>query len=167
MTSPPWLRWFAAAAIVLLAAYLDLRPPSGMDYPFAVDPAEPGQAVAVEWRTVPDGLLPSAESNLKGAAARRIGAGDPLVDGSLRAGPVAPADWWAVPAALPVGADVGSQVLIVVHNPPTQTLGVVVRSGSVGGFGNESDGLVAVSPDAAAAVAIALAAQQATVLVEP
>ena len=167
MTSPPWLRWFAAASIVLLAAYLDLRPPSGVEYPYAADTAAPGQTVPVEWRIVPVGILPSPDVDLSGRAARHIAAGDPLVEGSLRIGEPTPAGWWATPAALPAGAEVGTQVLIVVHSPPMQALGIVVQAGTGGGFGGERDGLVAVSPESAAAVATALAGQQATVLIEP
>jgi len=166
LTRPPFLRWFAAAAVIAGAAYMDLTGPPGESYPFVAEPADTGQSVAVEWRRVPRGVLPP-HADVSGVARQHLKAGTPLVAGLLEAAPVVPGNWWAVSVELPITATAGDDVMITTRAPDLQVVGIVVAPSTSTGFGSATPGLVAFPPDRAAAIANAIAEQRATILVRP
>ncbi len=68
---PPYLRWAAAALLVLGALAWDLRSPAVELRPFASRPVRAGEALdasAVAWREVPAGLLALPQVDPGGAA---------------------------------------------------------------------------------------------------
>ena len=166
LTRPPYWRWLAAAAVVAIAAYMDLSGPHREAYPFAAEASGSGDTVVVEWRQVPRGVLP-AHGDISGVAVRPLAAGTPLVSGLLAPPRVIPDDWWAVAMELPTTAVAGSDVLITTRAPELQVIGIVVTPTASSGFGSLSPGLVAVPPADAATIATALADHRATVLVRP
>ena len=127
---PPYLRWAAALALVAGALAWDLRPPSVEPRPFLtadVAAGDPVPADAVEWRDVPTGLFPAADLT-RPVAAVDLTAGTPLVGAVLRSPVAAPAGWWEVPVAVGAHAAAGDEVLLVVVDPPTTVLGLVVTA---------------------------------------
>lgn len=153
---PPYLRWIAAGAILLIGLLMDLRGPDLEKYPFAAESLPPGEPVdeAVEWRDVPTGLLPTWNQPVSGIAASTVAAGDPLLP-SLLAEVVVPDGWWTVPIPLPVVAPPGTR-LRVRHGSAGELIdGIVVGAGDANGF--EPVGMVAFPADAASTVAAAAA----------
>lgn len=165
-TRPPYWRWFAAAAAVAAAAYVDLTGPPGESYPYVAESVDTGESVSVEWRTVSRGVLPQ-HGNISGVARHHLEAGTPLVAGLLESASAVPGDWWAVPAELPLTAAPGGDVMITTRSPELQVVGIVVTPSTSSGFGSIAPGLVAVPPDHAAAIAGALAEHRATILIRP
>jgi hypothetical protein len=166
LARPPYWRWLAAAAVLATALYLDLTGPPTERYPFVDASVGAGEAVVVEWRDVPRGLLPP-HGGTSGIAGRALAAGTPLVDGLLEPAAVVPQDWWAVTVELPADVNAGREVMITTRAPDLQAVGIVVTPPTTSGFGSLSPGLVAFPPDHAPAIANALAERRATVLVRP
>ncbi len=166
LTPPPYWRWLAAAALIAVAAYMDLSGPPMEKYPFVAEAVGSGEPIVVEWRDVPRGMLPPP-GGLSGAAHEPLVAGTPLVNGLLETASTVPADWWAVAVELPATATAGSDVMITTRAPSLQVVGIVVTPPTGSGFGPVSPGLVAFPPDQAAPIAAALAEHRATILVRP
>ena len=166
LSRPPYWRWLAAAAVVAIAAYMDLSGPPRDAYPFAADASGSGDTVVVEWRQVPRGVLPP-HGDISGVAVQPLAAGTPLVSGLLAAPRAIPNDWWAVAVELPTTAVAGSDVLITTRAPELRVIGIVVTPAASSGFGLLSPGLVAIPPAEAATIANALADHRATILVRP
>ncbi|MCP3975870.1 MAG: hypothetical protein GY720_15425 [bacterium] len=164
MARPPYWRWLGAAAVIVLAAYMDLSGPATEQYPFVASDANIGELPEIEWREIPVGVLPTY-GDLTGVAGSRLDAGTPLSRGLLVPLDAVPADWWSMPADLPPQATVGSRVLIAMFNPEMEVEGVVVAAASASTFGGHSPGLLAVPPQHAAAVAAALSQHRATLLI--
>ena len=165
---PPYLRWAAGALIVLAALYLELRPSTMVDHPFAATDIAAGDAVggdSVGWRRIPAGILAVPDLG-GGVAARAVAAGSPLLPGDLASGPLIPAGWWSVPMAIP-HAPPGTPVRLVLTASGTTVDGVVVATPDDDGFGLEPQGLVAVPGEAAGLVAVATANRDVIVLVAP
>ncbi|MFQ5555478.1 MAG: SAF domain-containing protein [Acidimicrobiia bacterium] len=166
---PPYLRWFAAGSLVVAAFLIDLRKGATTPHPFARADIARGMPIEepdVAWENVPIGLLPAPD--LAGAVtARALRAGQPILPHDLGLVEPIPADWWAVPLAMPATAAPGSSVLLVLVHPPRSVPGIVVEPGSVGAFGVAEAGLVAIPGDAATAVATAATRGELTVLIEP
>jgi len=167
---PPYLRWAAAAVLVLGAFAWDQRAPAAALHPFAARPVLAGEALdatAVAWREVPAGLL--AAPDLDGVtAAVDLEAGDPLVAAVLRRGAAAPEGWWEVPVAVGAHAAAGDEVLLVVIDPPLTVRGLVVSAqhGDAYSLGYRP-AVVAVPEEAAAVVAAAAAAGTLVAAVAP
>jgi hypothetical protein len=166
LSRPPYWRWLGAVLIVAAALYLDLTGPPTESYPFVAEPAGPGEALQVEWRVVPTGLLPDP-GPLPAIAWRAVDAGVPLVPGAAGHAPPAPEDWWALEIDLPASAGMGEAVLVAVHDPATEVAGIVVQPSTRAGFGSATPGMIAVPAEHAATVAVAVAENRATVLVRP
>lgn len=164
---PPYLRWLVAAMIVVAAVVWDLDTTRTEPHPFAARPLERGVLLTegdVTWRNVPVGLL--AQPDLSAAVpAVDVSAGEPIVPSLLGSHDPVPADWWAVAVPLPSGVPVGARVRLVVATGTVDGIVVTVAPDEIGSFA--TDGLVAVSPDHADAVARAVAEGDATVLVAP
>ncbi|MDP8958908.1 MAG: hypothetical protein M3N51_06860 [Actinomycetota bacterium] len=176
---PPYLRWVAAALIVVAAVAVELRRPATTLHPFLKVAVTGGESLgeeAIEWREVPAGLLPLPE--LSGAvAARAAPAGEPLLPSSVAVeGQAAvPENWWALPLALPPRAFPGDPVQLVVVpidplEEPLSVPGLVVERAvdSDDPFApSEPAGLVAVPGEASASVAAAAAEGRVMVTVAP
>ena len=116
----------------------------------------PVTADRIEWREIPAGVIEIPELDAR-VAAVDLEAGTPLTTAMLRTADTAPADWMAIPVAVPSAAPVGSDVQLVLTATGETVPGRVVLSASNSGFGFEEAGLVAVPPEHVAAVAIAAA----------
>jgi hypothetical protein len=155
---PPYLRWLAAALVVLGALAWDLRTaPTGL-YPFAARPIEAGLALDaddVEWREIPDGIL-TAPSLDGVVAAVDVAAGEPITAGVLGQPTVVPDGWVTLPLDVGAPAPPGAEVLLIVVDPPGSVPGILVRSQVGDPYSlDTSPALVAVPEDRAVAVAAA------------
>ncbi len=164
---PAALRWVAIAVLLAGAAYLDLRPAPTTPHPFAaaaIDAGTPIEESDVAWREIPRGLLPMPE--LAGAVAGHdLLPGDPLLPSSVTAVAPLPADWWAVPLALPARAVPGSPLRAVMHGGGEVVDGVVVAAPSPEDY--EAIGLAAFPAEAATRVAAAVMTSDVVVLLAP
>lgn len=165
MQRPPYLRWAAAALLLLAALLWDLRSVPTTMHPFLTSAVAEGEVIpadGVEWRRVPEGLLPVADP-AQGIAATDLDAGDPIVPSSLTTAPEVPNDWWLVPVAIGQHARPGDAVLLVIVDPPTSVPGTVVTAQSGDRYSTDfRPAAVAVPGDAAPLVAAA--AQQGMVV---
>jgi hypothetical protein len=169
LTRPPYLRWAAAALLLIAALAWDLRGRSGEPYPFAARSIAAGTVIEeadVEWRTVPAGVLAIPDLSTP-IAARAIPEGEPILPSAVDAEAGTPAGWWAVPVALPAAAGVGSRVRLIATDTRVESEGIVVATGSSDLLSISDAGLVAVPPERATAIATAAIAGTLIVLVEP
>lgn len=166
MSRPPYWRWLGAALIVATALYLDLTGPPTESYPFVAEAAEAGEALQVEWRAVPAGLLPEP-GHLPPIAWRALDEGVPLVPGAAGNAPPAPEDWWALEIELPSMAAMGEAVLVAVRDPAAEIAGIVVQPSARGSFGSADPGMIAVPAEHAATVAVAVAENRVSVMIRP
>lgn len=165
---PPYLRWFAAAALIVAALTWDLSERATEPFPFAATDLERGQTITpddIAWRQVPVGslLLPSLENATASVA---IIEGDPLVTSLISASSSIPLNSWAVPVPLPMGAVPGTSVNLV-FSDGTDVPGVIIQPATEDSLGFTSEGLVAVADAAANAVALAAANGELVVLIQP
>lgn len=162
----PWGRWLLALLIAAIAVYIEVRPEGSVDAPFSTVVISPGDVVDetnTEMRRVPVGLLDSAERGM--VATRQIPPGSPVMSADVgEPGEAVPPGWWVVGVTLPVGAEVGSEVRLVLLDSGTEVAGVVAHPGSDDPFA-AADGGVAVPPDSSADVAVASADGRLAVLI--
>ncbi len=165
---PPYLRWLAAGGLVVSAFLWDISERATEAFPFATAELTRGQLITdenVEWRQMPVGSL--AIPDLVGAtAAVTIQSGDPIVTSLVSAEAQHGLNGWAVPVSLPVGAARGTAVKLVFPDG-SDVLGVVIEPATADPLGFDSTGLVAVTAEAANAVAIAAANGDLVVLIAP
>ena len=165
---PPYLRWFAAAALVVAAIVWDMSERATEPFPFAATDVTRGQTITpetVQWRQVPLGSL--AFPPLEGAiAVVAIEAGDPIVPSLVASEAVVPPNGWAVPVPLPVGAMPGTPVNLVFADG-TDAPGTIIQPATEDALGFITDGLVAVDNGFANAVALAAANGELVVLIQP
>jgi SAF domain len=169
LTRPPYLRWAAAALILVGALVWDLRGRTGVLYPFAAVPISAGAAIGegdVEWRTVPNGLMAPPDLAVP-IAARAIDSGEPILPSALDTGGGVPAGWWSVPVTLPSAATVGTRVRLIATEANVEADGVVVAAGTSDLLSISDAGLVAVPPERATPIARAAADGTLLVLVAP
>jgi len=128
MQRPPYLRWAAAAILIAGSAAWELRPEPTDLVPFLITGVPAGDTIEesdLEWREVPAGLVAAPDLSHP-VAAVELRAGDPLLPSMLRGRASIPAGWWEVPAIIGAGAAAGDQVLLVVVDPPTTVVGIVM-----------------------------------------
>ena len=171
---PPYLRWAAAALLIITAAWLDLRPEPTVLRPFAAVDLAAGTAIKpsqLEWREVPDDLLPDP-GDPTGTISRWVAAGEPVVPSALSSDrAVAPEGWWTLETRLPQGAYPGQAVHLIllpseIDTAPHSIPGVVIASAPEGdplAF-EELPGLVAV-PGESATIAAAAVAERAVAVI--
>ena len=164
----PYLRWFAAAALLVAALAWDLAERATGPFPFAATDLKRGQTIAPEdiaWRQVPIGsmVLPRLEGATASVA---IIEGDPLVASLIATSSSLPLHSWAVPVPLPIGAVPGTPVKLVFPDG-TDVAGVIIQPATEDSLGFTSDGLVAVEDAAANAVALASSNGELVVLIQP
>ncbi len=165
---PPYLRWFAAASVVVAAFTWDASQRATAPFPFAAVDLARGQPITmedIEWRQIPAGTLvmPLLDGT---SAATAILAGDPLVVSLISTSPPLPDDTWAVPVVLPLGAGIGMTVRLVFIDG-TATPGVIIQPATEDSLGLVTHGLVAVPESVADSVALASANGDLVVLLEP
>lgn len=166
---PPYLRWAAAAALVVVAMALELRQTPTVEHPFAATDLQRGDTVtsgSLEWREIPESVLPLPKLDAEVVLTVDLPKGEPLLPSQLAAGRLAPANWWSVPIALPVGVPTGVLVQLVDTATGMAVDGIVTAPPSDDPFAVEPAGLVAVPADTAAEVATADAAGSLIVLVQ-
>jgi hypothetical protein len=162
----PWGRWALVVLVASTAVYIEFRPETTIEAPFATMPITMGDVVDetnTESRRVPVGLFDPAE--LGEVAKRAIPAGAPVLASDVtEQGDTIPAGWWVIGVTLPAGTDVGEEVRLVLLDSGDEVPGVVANPGSDDPFA-AADGGVAVPPDSSAQAAVAAAAGRVAVLV--
>jgi SAF domain len=166
---PPYLRWMAASALVVVALAFEISGPDVVRYPFVLRTVATGESVQPDdlaWRDVPVGLLPAA-SDVVGPAARSLRVGDPFIGGSVTSGSAIPEGWWVVAAPIPGSAPPGATVRLVAVDDGFAVDGIVTATGVDTGFGDVSIGSVAVPETAAVRISLAVSSDRLVVLVAP
>jgi len=174
-TRPPYLRWAGAALILIVAAWIDLRPADTIAYPFAAADIAPGASIDaehIEWRQAPKGLLPS-NLEIGGTARHAIAAGEPILPSQMSdVRPEIPDGWWALSTKLPESVVAGQSLRIVITGfgvGPQAVPGIVIEPPPPADPLGYKDpvGLVAVPGDFATAVAASAAEGNLSVLIGP
>lgn len=164
---PPYLRWAAAALLIVGAGWWDLRSSATTQYPFAATEILQGtelDAQAIEWRSVRGFPEPP---DPRGVAAVDIPAGQPLTAAVLGSHVVVPDGWWIVPLDVP-GALPGDEVLVVITDPQLSVPGMVVALQRGDRFSlDHRPATVAVPGDMAPVVAAASQAGYVVTVVKP
>ncbi|MDH3193912.1 MAG: hypothetical protein OEM40_06295 [Acidimicrobiia bacterium] len=170
---PPYLRWAAAALLVITATWLDVRPQPTVLHPFAAVALTEGTVIEngmIEWRTIPANLLPDPGNPVE-MVSRSVSAGEPLVPSAVsNSRIVAPEGWWTLETRLPRGAHPGQAVqLILLENEtgevPAAIPGMVVAAPVEDPLAFESlAGLIAVPAESATRVAAAVAEARVAVI---
>lgn len=169
---PPYLRYALAIGICTAALWAEFRPHNTVEHPFASQSIPAGSQLEHDlftMRDVPAGLMRPVD--VAGRAQHDIEEGEPLTAGLIESDVVpVPSDWWTLAIAL--GQDVipGDHVRLVLRIEPETIIvdGIVIRAGTSGqdDFGFEQQtAVVAVPPDAASSVAIAVTDHRLTALV--
>jgi hypothetical protein len=169
LTRPPYLRWAAAVAVVVVAFLWDLRGSSDILYPFASSPIAAGAPIAeadVVWRRVPEGTMALPDLS-DPVAARDVPAGEPIVPSAVSGSTTIPKGWWSVPVPLPATAVPGTRIHLVDAASGFETDGIVVAAGSDDLMSFDESGMAAVPPDAATLIAIAAREGTVVILLEP
>ena len=169
LTRPPYLRWAAAVAVVVVAFLWDLRGSSDILYPFASSPIAAGAPIAeadVVWRRVPEGTMALPDLS-DPVAARDVPAGEPIVPSAVSGATTIPNEWWSVPVPLPATAVPGTRIHLVDATSGFETDGIVVAAGSDDLMSFDESGMAAVPPDAATLIAIAAREGTVVILLEP
>ena len=162
----PWGRWFLVGLLAAFALYLEIRPDSSVDMPFATIDIAPGSVIDEsnsEMRPVPAGLFEAAEP---GDVARDlVAAGAPVLASDVsEVNETIPLGWWVVAVTLPDGVTIGDEVRLVLLDSGVEVEGVVAHPGSDDPFA-AADGGVAVPPGNSAEVALAAANGRLAVLI--
>ena len=168
LTRPPYLRWLAASAIVVVAVAWDLSARATTPFPFAAGAISAGTAITddhIEWRELPTGAVQLPELGEGLWASVDIAAGDPIVPSLTTGNAGIPDGWWAVPMRVPPHLGRGAAVRLLL---PTGALvpGIVVAPSVDDAFASPT-GAIAVAEEHLRSVATAAAANTVTVIVEP
>jgi hypothetical protein len=151
--------------VTAIAFWLEIRPDPTIDHPFAVTDIAAGEAIGdhnTELRRVPAGLFDAPEEDAH--ALVDLPAGTPVL--ASQTGPrrlVMPEGWWVVALDVPLNADIGEPVRVILFDENRTVDGFVSAIGSSDGFTSTRGG-VAVAPEAASDVAVAAAAGRLAVL---
>jgi len=168
LSRPPYLRWFAAVAIVLAAFAWDLSGRQTAQYPFAAADLARGTALSedtIEWKTAPSRffLIPDLSD---ATASTAIAKGDPITRSVLSPSISIPDGWWSVPIALPQVTVAGATIRVVLPNGDGVS-GVVVQPATSDNFGSLETATVAFPGGVAELVAQMAALGELVVLIEP
>jgi hypothetical protein len=156
----------AAAVLVVTAVIWDLRGPATVAYPFTTAHTPRGRTVEIEFRHVPEGLLPPPADG--GAAAIDLPAGVPLLASLVAPEVTVPDGWWSVPIDGAGHAAPGDSVMLVSADPPLRFVGLVVTSGQGDRYsGDYRPTLVALPEEEAALASAATALGTLIVAVQP
>ncbi|MEK7252278.1 MAG: SAF domain-containing protein, partial [Actinomycetota bacterium] len=126
---PPYLRWAAAAVLVVGAFLWDLRGAAAEPHPFAARAISAGARLGADdivWRRLPEGAFTVPDLSTA-VAAVDLEAGEPI-SAAVLAGPiVVPDGWWAIPIDVSSHAGPGDEVLLIVVDPPLTLSGIVIE----------------------------------------
>ena len=166
MQTPPWGRWIAAGLIVVGAVWVELRPESSVEHPFASEEIHAGAEIG-DWNTVlkrvPAGLLDPAVPD--GVALTEIATGEPILASSLGGrNEKVPEGWWSIEMALPASARPGDAAQVVLLDAGTAVSAVVVAGATDDPLGSGL-GTVAVPGEHAADVAAAAAEGRVAIMI--
>ncbi|RZV45534.1 MAG: hypothetical protein EX267_05215 [Acidimicrobiia bacterium] len=161
---PPYLRWVAAATLVVGAAMIEFWPTDEAAYPFTSTAVEAGEPVRVEWRMLPAGTYPRVSLDGK-VAGHAMPAGEPIAASDLQVPIDIPDGWWALALEAPFPLYPGAATRLVLGEGG-DVPGIVIASGDGNSFGTPT-ALIAVPGEHASAVAMAASARQIVVLVAP
>jgi hypothetical protein len=154
LQSPPWARWFLSLLIALAAIWVELRPASSVDHPFAAEDIAPGEMVDTtntEIRSIPAGIFSPVQ--LGSTARAPIPAGDPILSSNIGdTDEAVPQGWWVIEVSLPRTAAAGDPARLVLLDSTEVADGVVVSPASDDPLGS-GRGMVAVEPGLAPDVA--------------
>ncbi len=167
LTRPPYLRWVAAAFLVIGALLLDLSGQATVPFPFVTRPIPAGAVVpadSIHYRDVPTGLLPPPGEPGE-SAMRDLAEGEPLTATAVGAGTPIPSGWWSVEVEMPGHVRQGTPVRLIAIEPSLDVEGVVRSPPETGPFATVGAGLVAVPPEVAGLVGRAAALGVLVVLV--
>jgi hypothetical protein len=168
LSRPPFLRWFAAGAIVLAALAWDLSKRQSEPFPFAAAAISSGTAITedlIEWKPLPEGSIRAPL--LSGVSATAdIEPGDPLTESVLSQTMQLPEGWWSIPIDIPGGVPVGASVRVVLPDGSAAT-GIVTHPATNDGFGVPSPGTVGFPQAIADTVAQIASTGSLVILVEP
>lgn len=167
LQSPPWGRWLLAGLIALFAIWVEFRPATMIDHPFASRPIARGETISpanTTSRPVPESLL---EPIADGAIARRdIPEGAPVLNHDIGgSGDGIPEGWWIVTLEVPPTARSGDRVRVVVVDTGQVVEGLVATAADPDPFASRSGGGVAIPGEHAAVVAAAAVNGRVVVLV--
>ena len=154
----PRARWALAVCLVSVAFVADVRGPVTTAYPFAAAAAVAGtsaDALIIEWRDLPVGALAGGE--VAGRLRIDVPAGTPLVPSLFEHGAPIPTGWWTVELPLAAHATPGTDVRVVVLDPPLALVGTVVVAPNSDMLSGRLTGPVALPPEHADTVARAAA----------
>ena len=167
MTRPPYLRRFAAVAIVLIAVAIEFRPATTERIPVAAIDLSAGDSVSesdVRWLEVSEGVIEPV--SLPVVLSRQVPAGSPISDADVRPSAIdIPADWLLIELEVPAATADGATVVAVMSPSPLgrPATGVVTQTPASVGF-EALTTMVAFPPSDAVAVANAMADGTVTVL---
>ena len=125
---PPYLRWAAAAVLVVGAFLWDLRVPlpNRIRLQRAISAGARLGADDIVWRRLPEGAF-TVPDLTTAVAAVDLEAGEPI-SAVVLAGPiVVPDGWWAIPIDVSSHAGPGDEVLLIVVDPPLTLSGIVIE----------------------------------------
>lgn len=166
LQSPQWSRWLVSVLIACAALWVEFGPDPSRDHPFAVEHIGAGELIGpsnTEMRKIPSDLLPRVEPG--GYALRDFEPDEPLTVAGVSPYPhPIPRGWWSIAIDIPADAVLGGQVQVVLLDTGATVPGVVSAVSSDDPL-LSATGAVAVSPDYAAAAALAAAEGRAVVLV--
>lgn len=169
LARPPYLRWAAAAAVVVAAFLWDLRGSSDILYPFAASAIAAGATITeaeVEWRRVPEGTMTLPDLS-DPVAARDVPAGEPIVPSAVSDATTIPEGWWSISVPLPATAVPGARIHLVDTASGVEADGIVVAAGSDDLMSFDESGMAAVPPDVATLIAVAAREGTLVTLLEP
>lgn len=154
LRQPPYLRWIIAVVVLVAGIALDTRSAAVISYPFVTTDIHAGQSVTgqIEWRQIPERLLPGWDGEVAGYSVTDVSAGTPLLPELVTTSSV-PEGWWSVALALPHAVGPGTRIRVSLGE--TTVTGVL--SGEVVDTGYEHIGPVAFAAEDAALVAAAAA----------
>jgi hypothetical protein len=155
LQSPPWGRWALASLMVLGGLWLELRPGTTVEHPFATVEISRGDPIGsenTELRAVPGGLLQPLPAGA--VASRTIAEGHPVLVADIEERGALPQGWWVVSLEVPAMGRPGDRVRVVVVDTGLVAEGVIVSVPTLDSMGG-TPGAVALPSDQAAAVAAA------------
>ncbi len=162
------IRRAAAAVLIVGALVWDLRGTPMVDYPFTVRAVPQGDPIegALEWRSIPAGVLPDPASG--GHARVDLERGVPVLAAMTEAPPPIPDGWWSVPIDDAGHVAAGDTVMLVSSDPPLRVAGLVVTRQRGDRFGGDyAPALIAVPEVDAPTVATASARGALVIAVRP
>lgn len=168
LSRPPYLRWIAAAAIVVVALVWDLSGRRTEQYPFATSAITRGTPLSeagIEWRPAASDLFLVPDVS-NATASADIEPGDPITRSVVSEVPPVPGDWWAIPLMVPADVQPGAVIRVVLPNG-TGISGIVVRSAVSDTFGSTGAATVAFPGEVVDLVARASSLGDLVVLVKP